>query len=339
LVVTGDLTVDTSTLKVDSATNRVGIGTPSPNYQASLGNNFANLKLALFDGATASGFGVQDAEVIALIDLSTSKWTWKSSSPSATVMTLLATGQLGIGVTPTEALQILGNLRLSGSIGFGQAPTAALDLGTTLANTKIALYGGGTAAGFGVQSGDVRFHLDFSTSKFSWRPTPAGASIMELSGAGALTLSGVAVPTISSTSTLTNKTLTTPTINGCTTSGTWSGNSTFSGANTYSGLSTRTSGVKVATRSTSTTPVTMATTDEVILADATSAAVTVNLQAAATAGAGRRLTVVKTDSSGNAVTLDGSGSETINGSTTLALAAQYDRMTIVCDGSNWIRID
>jgi hypothetical protein len=32
--ITGDLTVDTSTLKVDSANNRVGIGTASPSYAA-----------------------------------------------------------------------------------------------------------------------------------------------------------------------------------------------------------------------------------------------------------------------------------------------------------------
>lgn len=78
----------------------------------------------------------------------------------------------------------------------------------------------------------------------------------------------------------------------------------------------------------------VAVDDYMILADATSAAITVNLPAVA-ASAGRVLVVKKTDASANAVTLDGNASETIDGATTKALAAQYDVVTVVCDGSAW----
>ena len=37
LTVSGDATFDTSTLKVDSSNNRVGIGTTSPNFRMSFG--------------------------------------------------------------------------------------------------------------------------------------------------------------------------------------------------------------------------------------------------------------------------------------------------------------
>lgn len=94
-------------------------------------------------------------------------------------------------------------------------------------------------------------------------------------------------------------------------------------------------------RTTTATTVTHVATDRVILASANSGAVTVNLIDASltTLRDGYKLTVVKTDASANAVTLDGSGAQTINGAATLALAAQYDRTTIVKSGSSWIRVD
>ena len=55
---------------------------------------------------------------------------------------------------------------------------------------------------------------------------------LAISAAGALTASGVAIPTISSTDTLTNKTLTSPTINGAAVSGTFTGTPTWTGLKT-----------------------------------------------------------------------------------------------------------
>ena len=82
------------------------------------------------------------------------------------------------------------------------------------------------------------------------------------------------------------------------------------------------------------TPYTMLSTDSLILVDASSAAATVDLIAAAAHG-GMPVTIKKTDSSANAVTIDGSGSETIDGATTLVLASQYDSATIQTNGSEW----
>lgn len=58
---------------------------------------------------------------------------------------------------------------------------------------------------------------------------------------------------------------------------------------------------------------------------------TVNLPAVASSS--RRVYTIKNIGSGT-VTLDGNGSETIDGATTQTLA-QYDSLTVVCDGSNW----
>lgn len=60
---------------------------------------------------------------------------------------------------------------------------------------------------------------------------------------------------------------------------------------------------------------------------------TVNLPAAAS-NTGRILQVKKTGATGT-VTIDPNASETIDGSTTLVLATQYESVTITCDGSGW----
>lgn len=74
--------------------------------------------------------------------------------------------------------------------------------------------------------------------------------------------------------------------------------------------------------------------DYTILCNATSAAFTITLPAAAS-HTGRIYNIKKTDSSANAVTIDGNASETIDGTTTKILNTQYDRLMIQCDGSNW----
>lgn len=74
---------------------------------------------------------------------------------------------------------------------------------------------------------------------------------------------------------------------------------------------------------------------KILLCDATSAAFTLTLLAAATAADGFQITIVKTDSSAHAVTLDGNASETIGGATTFALSGQGDAATLISDGTNW----
>lgn len=54
--------------------------------------------------------------------------------------------------------------------------------------------------------------------------------------------------------------------------------------------------------------------------------------------AGREYTFVKSGASGT-ITIDGNGSETINGTTTKTLTTQYDVLTIISNGSNWLIID
>jgi hypothetical protein len=72
----------------------------------------------------------------------------------------------------------------------------------------------------------------------------------------------------------------------------------------------------------------------VLLVDASSGSVTITLPTAAD-NTGRVLHIKKIDVSGNTVTTDGEGSETIDDATTKVITAQYSDMRIVCDGTEW----
>lgn len=61
---------------------------------------------------------------------------------------------------------------------------------------------------------------------------------------------------------------------------------------------------------------------------------TVTLPTAAD-NAGRVVTVKKADSGSGSCTVDGEGSETINGATTVVLLYQYEAITLFCDGTGW----
>lgn len=74
--------------------------------------------------------------------------------------------------------------------------------------------------------------------------------------------------------------------------------------------------------------------DQVILCSTAGGNWTLTLPAAAS-NTGQVLTIKKTTSDTNLLTVDGNASETIDGATTYVLAVQYESITIVCDGSNW----
>lgn len=75
--------------------------------------------------------------------------------------------------------------------------------------------------------------------------------------------------------------------------------------------------------------------DLIIAADATAGSFTLTLYTAL-GNSGRKIRVVKIDASTNIVTIDPTGTETVNGQLTTALTAQYEAINITSDASNWI---
>jgi hypothetical protein len=136
--ITGDLTVDTSTLKVDSTNNRVGIGTATPGAPLDIftnnladailirGNDNANVRIRMVNsGAGGEEFalsaGIPSASnssfVIRSVTAASNRYVINQTGEHAwatnagTAMTLNSTG-LGIGVSPGSAI---GNLQVGGS--------------------------------------------------------------------------------------------------------------------------------------------------------------------------------------------------------------------------------
>jgi hypothetical protein len=106
--ITGDLTVDTSTLKVDSTNNRVGIGTASPLYALDVRGTIAGGNGTIFGGVTFSSrteIGALSNHDVGIIANSVTQYlistggnhTWFNGG--STAMTLNSTG-LGVGDAP-----------------------------------------------------------------------------------------------------------------------------------------------------------------------------------------------------------------------------------------------
>jgi hypothetical protein len=83
-----------------------------------------------------------------------------------------------------------------------------------------------------------------------------------------------------------------------------------------------------------TTTYTATTSDETILADTSGGAWTLTLYSAAS-NAGRKLTVKKTTSDTNALSIDADGSETIDTCTVKLLQGENQSITMISDGTNW----
>lgn len=138
------------------------------------------------------------------------------------------------------------------------------------------------------------------------------------------------------TDTLTNKTLSSSVLTGTLTAGGSAGTNGFYLQSTGTGV--QWASVSVLDSVVSKTASYSATTaDTVILCDATSAAITITLYAAS-GNSGRSITVKKTDSSTNSVTIDGNASETIDGDLTKVISSQYSSYTMVCNGTSWFLV-
>ncbi len=86
---------------------------------------------------------------------------------------------------------------------------------------------------------------------------------------------------------------------------------------------------------TTTYPVVVGDARALILGDASSGAFSITLPLGSTVFAGYSVIVMKSDSGSNDVTVDGNGAETINGTATRTLSAQYQGDKNAWDGSEW----
>ena len=170
--ITGDLTVDTSTLKVDSANNRVGIGTASPSYDLEIagavrsslairgnfagGTDIAHLRFINANGSVVGDIyaqntngGASDSAYLSFNTVSSGTSaeryrigsdgvaTWSNvGGVAGTAMTLNSTG-LGVGRSPLTTLDAFGanktNSNEHGTLTVSSSDSYAIDKGGSIA--------------------------------------------------------------------------------------------------------------------------------------------------------------------------------------------------------------
>jgi|ETNmetMinimDraft_21_1059911.scaffolds.fasta_scaffold12862_2 hypothetical protein len=123
-VISGDLTVDTSTLKVDSTNNRVGIGTSSPSTKLHLNDGSADaaVQLAFQNDAREWRVGVHGGI--------SDSFTFYDNTASATRMVVDSSGRVGIGIAnPARDLVVSSSGQTDLSILAGTSASAQLQFG------------------------------------------------------------------------------------------------------------------------------------------------------------------------------------------------------------------
>ena len=110
LNVTGDLTVDTTTLKVDSTNNRVGVGIASPSARLDVRRGDADGIIAEFHQNTGYGIDIGSSQAVAYISSGyNQRLDFKTDPTSGQTerMSILANGKVGIGTTtPSSQLVV-----------------------------------------------------------------------------------------------------------------------------------------------------------------------------------------------------------------------------------------
>jgi hypothetical protein len=100
--ISGDLTVNTNVLKVDSTNDRVGIGTASPSVPLEIYKASGDSKMRITSGSNTLTVGWDDPNGF-YYTANTALMAWQLST--GTAMTLNSTG-LGVGGSPTNKLTI-----------------------------------------------------------------------------------------------------------------------------------------------------------------------------------------------------------------------------------------
>jgi hypothetical protein len=180
--ITGDLTVDTSTLKVDSANNRVGVGTASPASTLDLSANDGTMAIFRSSGGLSNDkrLTVKSGGGSVVFDISDNSNTatsraYEFNQAGTLSMSLSAIGNFAVGVTPSawgsnnKAIQVGAN---SGSISSSGS-------GNTSSRFSHGCYFDGTNWLYSVSSvGAARYEITGANagSTHAWYTSAGGTS-------------------------------------------------------------------------------------------------------------------------------------------------------------------
>lgn len=177
------ITNDAMVIKYDG---NVGIGTTDPLYNLHVGNgsvtNSSQTKVVVANSTNSqrASFSTlaKDAGAVSI------EGVYESSGPEQRIILGSITNhEVQLRTNNSVRMTVLG----TGQIGIGTTtPTVALSLGSATNNTKLALYeSGATLYGLGIQSSQFRFHVGANTNRFSFLDDPAGTTeLFTIKGSG-----------------------------------------------------------------------------------------------------------------------------------------------------------
>jgi hypothetical protein len=212
--ISGDLTVDTSTLKVDSTNNRVGIGTATPNTNLHVygsGNVYSQT-----ESSTSGNCGFRLKNTTRdwyLLTDSTGAASFYDNTAGSTRLTLDANGNLGLGVTPS-AWNIGKVFQLAGVTGpfFYGAGVQSISGYNAYYQDGWKYGGNGTATYFQQSSGEHTWYSATNNTSGAGATLSWGNPKMTLDASGNL-LVGMSTAATSSAKTLHLANATVPTAN------------------------------------------------------------------------------------------------------------------------------
>jgi len=189
LSVTGDLTVDTSTLKVDSSNNRVGVGTASPSTTFQVGDGTLD-KRSTFNPSNAFAIGVKNgSDHGGFIGSGGADIMVFSNSSGGERLRIDSSGDLMVGSTTTAphtlssggAFTVRGSLNL---LSIARADNEAMILNRTSSNGAILQFrkDGTTVGSIGCKSGTMFIGSAESNLRFNFG---AGQAVIPATSAGA----------------------------------------------------------------------------------------------------------------------------------------------------------
>jgi hypothetical protein len=221
---------------------------------------------------------------------------------STTTGALIVSGGIGVGGSIyTAGINSSGNIVAPfGYFGLLQASTVS---GTNIAGNHLSIRGGGATGS--AAPGSIQFHT--SNVGSSGSTAQSFSEKARISGAGNL-LIGI------SSDNATDKLQ-------------------VSGSGIFSDV-LKTAGRKIAF-STKTANYSVVVTDDFLAIDATSGTITITLPSAVN-NTGQIFTIKKVDISANIVTVATTASQTIDGSSTYSLNTQYQAISVISNGSNWL---
>ena len=198
LTVSGDLTVDTSTLKVDSTNNRVGINSNSPSTALEVNNASAGATVATFEGTySASGDvklasfernGGAVAAAITYADATTAMEFGTTTSHSL----ILTTGDTErMRITAAGGLEFqnqdfsnIGTIYATQYLANGDADTGIVMQGSNVmsfhtGNSERARFDASGNFGIGTSSPDTKLHVHKGASGLSGSPLSDSTLVLE----------------------------------------------------------------------------------------------------------------------------------------------------------------